>query len=506
MDKVLIVDNEKDVLHTLSGLLRDEGYQVEGVYSEKEAIEAFANEKFDFALIDIRLHGEDTDDISGLGLAAVLRSMSPETLIFLMSGYPLSEPYLRIVRYVTDAILLEKTLGWDKKIISAITNAKNILQERKQKPTTISGQTEDDSSITAKLKFSRLSVSIAPNQIAFVRSQGAHVAARRTLSVADVPVAQYQKRVDSARYIPKDLRFNVKDIGSNLWRELFSAHSEIQNTYLTARAKSKILSLLFEGPREFIRLPIEFMFSSESEEYLVLLHPLARFVNGTESNQAPFDREFFKQSSNLKILLIASNTPNPHIPGVDLEVAKLERFFLTQKQFAVDLEVIPTEKATIEFVREKLKNPDYDVIHYAGHGSYNSESPEESTLSFWSDAGKTGEVQQMRASEFHLLSESRVRLFYLSCCWGAASGDKKDLLDDDFLGVADAIVRAGVPTVLGYRWPVTDAGAPKMALAFYRELLNDGRPDVALWKARRELAAINRNDLTWLSPILIHQV
>lgn len=506
MDKVLIVDNEKDVLHTLSGLLRDEGYQVEGVYSEKEAIEAFANEKFDFALIDIRLHGEDTDDISGLGLAAVLRSISPETFIFLMSGYPLHEPYLRIIRYVTDAFLIEKTLGWDKRIIDAIANAKSILQERKQESSTVSGYTEDGSSITAKLKFSRLSISLAPHQIAFVRSQGIHVAAKRTQSVADLPVNKYQRRVDSARYIPKDLRFNVKDIGSSLWQELFLDHSEIHNTYLTAKARSEILSILFEGPRDHIRLPIEFMFSSDSEEYLVLQHPIVRFVDGVETNQTPINREFFKQKSRLKILLIASDTPNPNIPGVDVEVTKLEKFFLTQKQFSVDTEVIPTEKATIGLVREKLRNPDYDIIHYAGHGSYNNESPEESTLSFWSDEGRNGEVQKMRASEFQLLSDSQVRLFYLSSCWGAASGDRRDLLDDDFLGVADAIVRAGIPTVLGYRWPVSDAGAPKMAETFYRELLRDGRPDVALWRARREIAAINRNDLTWLSPILIHQV
>jgi hypothetical protein len=44
-----------------------------------------------------------------------------------------------------------------------------------------------------------------------------------------------------------------------------------------------------------------------------------------------------------------------------------------------------------------------------------------------------------------------------------------------------------------------------MALAFYRSLLEQGSPEIALWSARCELAALDKDDLTWLSPILIHQ-
>ncbi|MCP4529548.1 MAG: CHAT domain-containing protein [Aestuariibacter sp.] len=93
----------------------------------------------------------------------------------------------------------------------------------------------------------------------------------------------------------------------------------------------------------------------------------------------------------------------------------------------------------------------------------------------------------------------------MSSCYGTASGDDAALLDDDFLGLADAVVQAGVPSVLGFRWPVSDDGARKLALAFYRSLLEQGSPEIALWSARCELS-IDRNDTTWLSPILIHQV
>jgi CHAT domain-containing protein len=113
----------------------------------------------------------------------------------------------------------------------------------------------------------------------------------------------------------------------------------------------------------------------------------------------------------------------------------------------------------------------------------------------------------MKASELTmLLRRSSARLVYLSCCYGTASGKQADLLDDDFLGLADAVVQAGIPTVLGYRWPVSDCGAQKMAQVFYKSLLEQGSPEIALWNARCEMAALDRNDPTWLSPILIHQV
>ena len=104
-----------------------------------------------------------------------------------------------------------------------------------------------------------------------------------------------------------------------------------------------------------------------------------------------------------------------------------------------------------------------------------------------------------------LLQESDVRLVYLSCCNGATTGERADLLHDDFLGLVDTIVQSGVPTALGYRRPVEDRWAPTLACAFYESLLQQGHPGVALWRARCELAGIDKNSLTWLSPIMVHQ-
>ena len=179
--------------------------------------------------------------------------------------------------------------------------------------------------------------------------------------------------------------------------------------------------------------------------------------------------------------------------------------FLNKQKPAVSVKLLSASQASYGRVQDELKKTTYDIIHYAGHGFFDAASPEDSYLLFWQDASTKTEKLKMKATELKLLlDQSEARLVYLSCCYGAAAAGNTALLDDDFLGLTDAVVQAGVPSVLGFRWPVSDAGAHKLALSFYRSLLEQGRPDVALWHARRELA-VDRNEPTWLSPILIHQ-
>ena len=181
-------------------------------------------------------------------------------------------------------------------------------------------------------------------------------------------------------------------------------------------------------------------------------------------------------------------------------------FLKGQNYIPVEVRLIPTERATYKRVRAELQKANYDIVHYAGHGVHNASSPDESCLYFWEEENRQGSVVPMTAAELGvLLGQSDARMMYLSSCYGTATGSKTALLDDDFLGLADAVAQAGIPSVLGFRWPVSDAGACQLALSFYRSLLEQGSPPIALWMARCEQAALNKGDTAWLTPILIHQ-
>jgi CHAT domain-containing protein len=213
-----------------------------------------------------------------------------------------------------------------------------------------------------------------------------------------------------------------------------------------------------------------------------------------------------RQGEELRVLLVASNT-EPFIPGVDEEIRSLETFLrqvFEEKGFSVNVKTIFSDQATYETMREELSESKYHIFHYAGHGFYDPQSPEQSCLFFWEQNNCKGAVRKLSVSEMNiLLGGSNLQFVYLSCCLGGHTGDKTHLLDDDFLGIADGMIQAGVPAVLGFRWPVSDSSAKELALAFYSSLANQGQLDVALFHARRLIASRDRDDITWISPVLI---
>ncbi len=493
--KILVVDDTPDFRHTLIGLLADEGYTVRETRNEGEALDAVLQDAFDFACIDVRLHGEDESDESGASLAMALRALAPQIRVILLTRYVRAKQIVRAIRYLGVVDFVDKnTQDWGQQVLQIIAKA----EEQWEEPEWMSVDTTGGATL--------LSLFLVPDRSLMVRARGSHVCSGCTSGALTVDIDRYARRTDIARRDPPNLRFQVEEIGRDLWRGIFTEHPEAERAYVEARAKGQPLSLLFESTREFLRLPLEFIRSDEPDEYLILQHPLSRFVCGATPKREAISPRMLARTSELRILLIASNT-EPPIGGVDIETRRLRDYFQSQDCIPAKVTFLPTEHATYRQVKNELKRESYDIIHYAGHGGYAGGSPEESSLYFWAGENKCGDVVRMKATELKmLLGQSQARLLYMSSCYGATTGGKTTLLDDDFLGLADGVVQAGVPSVLGFRWSVSDRGASEMALAFYRSLLDQGSPEIALWRARCELAALDRNDTTWMSPILIHQV
>jgi two-component system, NtrC family, response regulator AtoC len=79
---VLIVDDEALTLRTLGRALGDEGFEVFLAMSGEEALKVFAEEKPDFALLDVVLPG-----INGIEVLREAKVSSPATIFLMMSAY-----------------------------------------------------------------------------------------------------------------------------------------------------------------------------------------------------------------------------------------------------------------------------------------------------------------------------------------------------------------------------------------------------------------------------------
>ncbi len=81
MKKIIIIDDEKDMLEMLSEALKIDDVEVHAFSDANEATKQFKSNKFDLAIVDIRL-----SDRSGIELIKEFSKHSPDVKIIAISG------------------------------------------------------------------------------------------------------------------------------------------------------------------------------------------------------------------------------------------------------------------------------------------------------------------------------------------------------------------------------------------------------------------------------------
>jgi DNA-binding NtrC family response regulator len=80
--KLLIVDDELSVRDSLGKWFREEGYEVATTENASDALTCLAKQRWDVALVDIKMHGTD-----GIELQRRMHEVDPELLVIMMTGY-----------------------------------------------------------------------------------------------------------------------------------------------------------------------------------------------------------------------------------------------------------------------------------------------------------------------------------------------------------------------------------------------------------------------------------
>lgn len=88
---ILVVDDNPDWQLTFRGVLKSAGFEVVTAGSRDEAIQKLESERFDLALLDIRLDESDENDSSGLDLAEQISQRWEETRVVIATGYASDE-------------------------------------------------------------------------------------------------------------------------------------------------------------------------------------------------------------------------------------------------------------------------------------------------------------------------------------------------------------------------------------------------------------------------------
>lgn len=194
-------------------------------------------------------------------------------------------------------------------------------------------------------------------------------------------------------------------------------------------------------------------------------------------------------------LLIAVAAPAGHDElAVGEELRHLDRSLTT----LVDAGLVRTQQvdhATLERLDQALVDERPHVLHFIGHGDFQGEDG----VIMLEAEGVPGGVDPVTGRRLATLLRNHLgslRLVFLNSCLGATVSRR-----DPFGGVAQNLIRRGVPAVIAMQFPIPDAVAIALARHFYRYLASGLPVDAALTAARAFLYA-KGHAVEWGAPAL----
>lgn len=169
-------------------------------------------------------------------------------------------------------------------------------------------------------------------------------------------------------------------------------------------------------------------------------------------------------------------------------------------------------RVTLQRVDDVLAERDYHILHFIGHGDaeVGEDGRLQGRLRFntpWvtDEAVDVDWVEDDRIQS--LLSSYRsLRLVILNACEGGETGvSEGERSGRGFVGMAPAILRAGVPAVVAMQYKIGDSVAIQFAETFYKRLTSErwaGEVDRAVAMARNACYLGSRDDRGFATPVL----
>ena len=200
-----------------------------------------------------------------------------------------------------------------------------------------------------------------------------------------------------------------------------------------------------------------------------------------------------REHRELAVLLITN--PTQDLPGAEAERQRIAQLLGRSKSIRVT--EVNGEAATLARITAEFESGRHDVIHYAGHASFDAQRPGDGGLmladgeltgSHLAALGRLPPLVVFNACETARLRRGAARRRTAAHAEGVAKN----------LGLAETLLRAGVAHYVGTHWPVDDASASAFATVFYRELLRSSI-GTALVKARRAVHA--RRSPDWVDYV-----
>ena len=304
---------------------------------------------------------------------------------------------------------------------------------------------------------------------------------------SSLPLAELLDRHRNRSISPED----VQTLGVELYRRLFvdkigllfnrSLGVALANDDLGLRLRLRI-----DAP-ELAVLPWELLYSPERHLFLAasIETPLSRYLN------LPQPVRSLEYPKTVRILAAI-----PQNSGLDTETERRGLAETTEKLGGKISVSFLEGEATSRAIRAALRQQDYHIFHYAGHGSFVNDR----ACLYLDHEEKL--IEPMSADIFaqFFLDYPSIRLVFLNSCKGAARSAHQALI-----GAAPQLVLRGVPAVIAMQDSFDNNDAILLATEFYSELCNErtgGQAEFALARARKALLQEKPISHAFANPVL----
>jgi len=296
-----------------------------------------------------------------------------------------------------------------------------------------------------------------------------------------------------ARRIESPQKQAAKEFGTRLFESVFSGGMrEIYKNALHAAETNELglrLSLRLSGAPELLNVPWEYLYEPSLERFLALSveTPIVRYMD--------VPRQIFplKVWTPLRILTMISSPRE--FPQLDVEAEwKILNDALDDLVRRGQVSITRLEQPTLLALQQQLRKEEYHVFHFIGHGTF-SDFREDGLLLLEDEDGAGSPVSGHYLGTL-LHDEKSLRLAVLNACEGARTSTS-----DPYAGVAQQLLRQGIPAVIAMQFEVSERTAMTLSREFYRSLADNYPVDAALAEARKAIYTQGQ-DIEWGIPVL----
>lgn len=283
------------------------------------------------------------------------------------------------------------------------------------------------------------------------------------------------------------------ETGEKLFAALFPPELRILYERTRERLEGRTLRLLFHvdpecGSRAVLSgLPWEWLYWRERQDFPSLNRrsPVVRFVE-VDCPPPPA-----VTARVMRVLVATSGTRA--MPSAAEESHKI--VLSLARHSRIDVETL--DDVSLGSLRARLSQKDFHAVHFIGHGLYDQHDGV-SRIVLSDRRGRALAVSGEELAQT-LRDFTTLRFVFFNSCDTARV---HSVAAQPFAGVANALLRDGVPAVVAMQFPISHAAAVDFSEGFYRSLGQGDPLDAAVAEGRQAIRAARPNSIEWGTPVL----